>query len=111
MTDKFDETRAKFLSTDYLLWRNVLSCVVLVVLSTGAVSSWWYAYYTTPGAECHRGFFYFSVLWLVVQWVVIGYLYRYRNVPAFARGAIEMLILVANIWFVLFIFSLEPCVS
>lgn len=111
MTDKLGETREKLLSTQYPQWRNLLSCIVLVVLTTGAVSSWWYAYYTTPDTYCHKGFLYFSVLWLVVQWVVIGYLYRYQNIPAFARGAIKLLILLANVWFGLFIFSLKPCVS
>lgn len=111
MTDKFNEYRARLLSTDYPQWRNLLSCVVLVALSTGAVLSWWYAYYSIPETECHKGFLYFSALWLAVQWVVIGYLYWYRGIPAFARGAITLLILVANVWFGLFIFSLKPCVS
>ncbi len=39
MTDKFDEVKEKLLSTDYPQWRNVLSCGVLMVISTGAVSS------------------------------------------------------------------------
>lgn len=109
MTDKFNEYREKLLSTDYPKWRNLISSVVLVMLSTGAVLSWWYAYYTLPETGCHKGFLYLSVLWLAIQWVVIGYLYWYRNIPAFARGAIKLFILVANIWFILFIFALKPC--
>ncbi|MBN0988920.1 hypothetical protein [Amphritea pacifica] len=111
MKEKLNEIRAKLLSTDYPQWRNLLSCVVLIALSTGAVLSWWYAYYTLPETACHEGFLLFSVLWLAVQWVVIGYLYWYRDIPAFARNALKLLILVANIWFGLFIFSLQPCIS
>ncbi len=111
ITDKFYEARENLLSTDYPRWRNLLSCLALLVLTTGVVASWWYIYYTIPEVVCHKGHLYFSVLWLAVQWVVIGYLYWYRNIPAFARGAIKMLIGVANIWFGLFIFSLNPCVS
>ena len=92
-------------------WRNLLSCVVLALLALGAVGSWWYAYYSTPEAACYKGFLYLSVLWLVAQWIVIGYLYWYRDIPVFARGAIKLLILVANVWFGLFIFSLNPCGS
>jgi len=111
MTKKFSEYRERLLSPDYPQWRNLLSCLVLIVLSTWVVLSWWYAYFTLPETSCHRGFFFFSVLWLVVQWVVIGYLYRYQDIPAFARGAIKLLILVANVWFGLFIFSLKSCSS
>lgn len=109
MTDKLNETTAKLLMTDYPQWRNLLSSVVLVILCTGTVSSLWYAYYTTPGSDCHKGFLYLSVLWLAVQFVVIGYLYRITTIPAFARSAIKLLIMLANIWFGLFIFSLKPC--
>ncbi|MDX1456887.1 MAG: hypothetical protein R3276_04810 [Marinobacter sp.] len=109
MTDRFAQTKEKLLSTEYPRWRNLLSCTVLTLLSTGAVSAWWWAYYTTPDVGCHRGILYFSVVWLVAQWIVIGYLYWYQYIPAFARDGIKLLILVANVWFGLFIFSLQPC--
>jgi hypothetical protein len=54
---------------------------------------------------------YFSVIWLAVQWVVIGYLYRYQNIPAFAGDAIKLQVLLGNVWFGLFLFSLQPCVQ
>ena len=111
MTAKFSQAKEKLLSTGYPRWRNILACVILVLLATGAVSAWWYAYYTATDVECHKGFLYFSVVWLVVQWVVIGYLFRYQNIPAFARGGIKLLILLGNVWFGLFIFSLQPCAS
>jgi len=111
MTNKIDEYKAKLLSTDYSKGRNLLSSVLLIIVSTGAVLSWWYVYSVTEEAECHNGFLYLSVLWLISQWVVIGYLLLYPNIPAFARTAITLLILVANVWFGLFIFSLKACVS
>jgi len=109
MTEKLTEAKEKFLNTEYPRWRNVLSCAILVLLSTGMVSGWWYAYYTASDTECHKGFLYLSVVWLAVQWVVIGYLYRYQNIPAFARNSIKVLIMLGNVWFGLFIFSLQPC--
>ncbi|GAB2918108.1 hypothetical protein GCM10027181_16570 [Rheinheimera gaetbuli] len=109
MTDKGATYKAKLLSTDYPQWRNRLSCAALAALSGGAVLCWYYAYYTLPQTECYKGFLYISVLWLAVQWAVIGYLYWYRDIPAFARSAIKLLVLVANAWFGLFIFSLQPC--
>ena len=111
MADKFSEYRARLLSTDYPQWRNLISCSVLVALSTGTALSWWYAYYSTPEAACYKGFLYLSVLSLAIQWVVIGYLYWWRNTPAFARSAIKLLIMAANIWFCLLLFSLKPCGS
>src|SRR5690606_27079442 len=74
MPKNLTEAKDKLLSTEYPRWRNFLSCAILVLVVTGAVSAWWYVYYTTPDAECHKGFLYFSVIWLAVQWVVIGYL-------------------------------------
>jgi hypothetical protein len=109
MAENLTEAKDKLLSTAYPRWRNLLSCVIFVLLTTGMVSGWWYAYYTAPDMECHRGISYFSALWLAVQWVVIGYLYRDQNIPAFARGAVKLLILLGNVWFGLFIFSLQPC--
>ncbi|MGM8934632.1 hypothetical protein ACS8E9_07090 [Pseudomonas neustonica] len=109
MPKNLTEAKDKLLSTEYPRWRNFLSCAILVLVVTGAVSAWWYVYYTTPDTECHKGFLYFSVIWLAVQWVVIGYLYRYQNIPAFARDAIKLQILLGNIWFGLFLFSLQPC--
>jgi len=109
MTKHLTEAKEKLLSTKYPRWRNLLSCAVLGLLTTGMVLGWWYAYYTASDIECHKGILYFSAVWLAVQWVVIGYLYRYQNIPAFARGAIKLLIMLGNVWFGLFIFSLQSC--
>ena len=101
--------KEKLLSTDYPRWRNVVSCLVLFVLATGMASGWWYLYFTAPDTSCHKGALYFSFLWLAVQWVVIGYLYSYQTIPKFAREAIKLVLMLGNVWFGLFIFSLQPC--
>ncbi len=106
-----DTLLSKLSRTEYPRWRNLLSCVFLAVLSTGTVLSWYYLYFTLPATQCHKGTLYLSALWLAVQWVVIGYLYGWRDIPAFARTAIKLLIVVANLWFILFLFSLKSCGS
>lgn len=111
MAEKWAEARARLLSTEYPHWKNLISCLALFVSTTAMVLSWWYAYFAAPDAGCHHFFLFFSLLWLVAQWVVIGYLYGYRNIPYFARGAITFLMLVANMWFGFFIFSLQSCGS
>ncbi len=109
MAKNLTEAKEKLLSTEYPRWRNLLSCAILGLLTTGMVSGWWYAYYTVSDIECHKGILYFSAVWLAVQWVVIGHLYRNQNIPAFARDAIKLLILLGNVWFGIFVFSLQPC--
>lgn len=109
MKRNFTEVTEKLVSAEYPRWRNLLSCAILVIFTTGMVLSWWYAYYTGSDMECHKGILYFSAVWLAVQWVVIGYLCRYQNIPKFAREAIKLLILLGNVWFGFFIFSLQPC--
>lgn len=110
MAKDFAEFKEELLSTEYPEWRNKLSSLTLLILVTSVVLSFWYLYLTVPGLECYRGFFYFSFLWLIVQWIVIGYLYWFSNVPRFARTAIKVMIAVANCWFILFVFSLTACV-
>jgi len=109
MNKALQDAKAKWLSTEYAQWSNILTTLVLTVLVTGAVASWGYFYYSTPNTECFEGFFYLSLLWLLVQWIVIGFMYGYKTIPMFARHAIQLLILLSNAWFILFIFSLRPC--
>lgn len=111
MTGKFAQSKEKLLSTEYSSWRNLLSCGILVLIATGTVSAWWYVYFTVPDVECHKSILYLSGIWLAVQWLVIGYLYRYQNIPAFARDAIKVMMLMGNLWFGFFVFSLQPCVT
>ncbi|EAT13529.1 hypothetical protein RED65_09064 [Oceanobacter sp. RED65] len=109
MKGKWKEAKDRLFRTEYPRWRSLLSCAILLLLTTGMVLGWWYAYYTSSEIACHRGILYFSVVWLAVQWMVIGYLCCYQNIPAFARGAIKLLILLGNVWFGLFVFSLQSC--
>lgn len=109
MTSQLEGFKAKGLSTVYPRWRRVLSSVVLGVLATSIVLAWWYSFFTLEDTSCHRGFLYFSIVWLAVQWVVLGFLLAFETIPRFARGAIVLLILLGNIWFGLFLFSLQPC--
>lgn len=111
MSDKYNELMASLTGTEYPQWRNLFSSVLLLVLSTAVVGAWWYVYFTVPEIGCYKGFFFLSILWLAVQWVVIGYLYWCPEMPAYARNAIKLLILLANAWFILFLFSLKPCVA
>lgn len=110
MNKKIEDFKKEFLSTDYPKWRNVVSCSFLLILSYGAVLTFGYMYFTAPELKCWNGFFYLSVVWLFVQTAVIGFLYFYSNIPAFARWSVTLLILVANMWFILFLFSLKSCV-
>ena len=103
------EMKGGLLSTQYSKTRRVFSGTLLLILSAATVLTFWYMYFTYPGVDCWRGFFYISVPWLVVQIVVIAYLYFFNNIPAFARGAIDLLIGMANLWFILFLFSLKAC--
>lgn len=109
MSSKLALLKAKLLNTTYPRWRNTLSSSVLFLLSTGMVLSWCWVFYTTPETQCHKGILYFSFVWLFIQWLVIGYQFQYDNIPTFAREAIKLLILMSNVWFGFFIFSLKSC--
>lgn len=110
MSKKIEEFKRELFSTGYPKWRNVVSCSFLLIFSYGAVFTFWYMYFSYPEFKCWNGFFYLSVVWLFVQTTVIGFLYFYMNIPAFARWSITLFILVANMWFILFLFSLKSCV-
>lgn len=103
------QVKEMLLSTDYPQWRNLLSTAAFLIMTTGTAAAWIYIYYTSPDAACHRGFLYLTYVWLFIQWVVIGYLYQSKDIPSFARDAIKVLILLSNVWFGLFLFSLQPC--
>ncbi|GGX75177.1 hypothetical protein GCM10007392_47990 [Saccharospirillum salsuginis] len=109
MNEKLKDAIAKQTTTEYAQWRNVLTTLALTVLVTSTVATWGYIFYSTPNIECHENFWYLSLPWLLVQWVVIGFMFWYRNIPMFARHAIQLLIMFSNVWFIFFIFSLRPC--
>lgn len=105
----FKELKQKALATDYPKWRNLLAGAFLFLISTGTVATFGYLFATTPALACREFVLYFSAVWLIAQWLSIGYLYLFNGIPAFARGAVHLLILMGNVWFILFIFSLRPC--
>ena len=109
MNQKFNEFKEKSLSTDYPLWRNVVSTFFLTLMCLGVVGSFWYFFWSTENMQCYEGFLYTSAAWIVVELVVISYLFKFNTIPMFARDSIGALIAFSNIWFGLFIFSLRPC--
>lgn len=107
--DKITEIKAKLLSTSVVEWRVRLSALLLLVLCGGSVAAFNYIYFTVPKLHCYSSFFYLSFFWLTAEVSVIAYLSLYRNIPRFARESVEFSIVMANIWFILFIFDLKAC--
>ncbi len=107
--DRITEAKERQLSTSVTAWKITVSTVALFVLCSGSVAAFGYIYLTMPKLQCHTTYFYLSLLWLGAEYAVIGYLYCYKNIPKFAREAMVFSILLANIWFILFIFGLKEC--
>lgn len=109
MSNSFNKFKEKALSTDYPHWRNVVSTFLLGLMCLGIVGSYWYLYWTTENIQCYKGFLYLSVVWVAIELFVIAYMFKFKNIPKFARDSIGGLIAFSNIWFGLFLFSLKPC--
>lgn len=109
MSNSFNKLKEKALSTDYPHWRNVVSTFLLGLMCLGIVGSYWYLYWTTENIQCYKGFLYLSVVWVAIELFVIAYMFKFKNIPKFARDSIGGLIAFSNIWFGLFLFSLKPC--
>lgn len=109
MNQKIDELIRHMSSVEYPRWRNRASSAFLAVLCTGMVGCYWYLHTIKPSLKCYDGYLFFSVVWLLSEYVLIIYLYRYNNIPRFARTNIKMVIVFSNMWFGLFLFSLQPC--
>lgn len=109
--DRFKVMKDMYLSTSYSTWKNTFSTVMLLVFCISFVAIFGYLIFTIPSIFCQKIWFYFSILWLVVELAVISYLYFYKNIPRFAREAIVLLILMSNVWFAMFIFGLKECVA
>ncbi len=105
------EIKDRWLATSVTGWRNAVSIVALFSMCSGGVATFGYILITIPELQCHVAFFYLSILWLVSECTVLAYLYCYRNIPKFAREAVVFSLLMANIWFILFIFGLQECSS
>ncbi len=101
--------KAKYTSTEYPAWKNVAVTIILTVTCTLVVSIFWYLYFSTGTLGCYRGFLYLSIVWLLIELVLIAFLFRYKTIPRFAREAIGAIIGMSNIWFILFVFSLQAC--
>ena len=107
--DRMTELNKKLLSTSVTGWRIAVSTAALFILCSGSVAAFGYICFTMPKLQCHTSFFYLSVFWLSAEYVVIGYLYFYKNIPKFAREAIVLSIVIANFWLILFVFGLNEC--
>ena len=106
---RMTEVKGKLLSTSVTGWRVAVSTAVLFILCSGSVAAFGYIFFTMPKLQCHANFFYLSIFWLAAEYVVIGYLYFYKNIPKFARETIVLSIVIANFWFILFVFGLNEC--
>ncbi len=73
------------------------------------VASVWYLYISAESIECYKGFIYMTIAWIVVELILIAYMFKFNNIPCFARNAISLIIAFSNIWFGLLVFSLKPC--
>lgn len=101
--------KEKLLSTSVVGWQVAFSCVALFSACTVSVAAFGYLIYSTAELECHSVFFYLALLWLASEYAVIGWLYSDRNIPKFARDSVIITILLANVWFILFVFGLTEC--
>ncbi len=109
MNSRFETIKEKLLSTRYPFWRNIVSSLLLAIACLGMVGSFIYLYITNVAISCYDGFLTFAIIWLLSELVAISYLFYWSNIPAFARDAIKINIAFANIWFGLFVFSLNAC--
>jgi len=109
MMKKVAEAKEKLLSTSVVGWKLTTSTIALILLCSGSVAIFGYLCLTLPELQCYANYFYLSILWLGSELALIGYFYRYRHIPKFAREAVVPSILISNVWFILFIFGLKEC--
>ena len=111
MNSNLEKLKEKSLSTNYPMWRNIVSTSLLAFVCIGVVGSFIYLYLTNSGISCYEGYLIFSIFWLIAELVTLAYLFLWSNIPSFARDLIKINIAFANIWFGLFVFSLKSCVE
>ncbi len=109
MKSNISQLKETMLDTSYPSWRRLLSTLLLIVTCITVVMCFVYLYVNDTRLYCYQGFLIFSFIWLFVELVAIAYLYLWKNIPRFARDAIVMNIAFSNIWFGLFIFSVNAC--
>lgn len=103
------DIKSKLVSTSVVGWKNTASTIALLIMCGSTVAVFGYLCFSMPAFQCHLNYFYLSILWLIAEYTVIGYLYWYKDIPTFAREALVFFILIANIWLILFIFGLKEC--
>ncbi|MBB3169438.1 hypothetical protein [Simiduia aestuariiviva] len=101
--------KEQLLSTSVNNFGSAARAASLLILCGASVAAFGYVLITIPALQCHAFFFYLSIFWLAAEVAVIAYLYRYKNIPRFAREAVVISLLIANFWFILFVFSLQAC--
>ncbi|MGL6162556.1 hypothetical protein [Microbulbifer sp.] len=95
-------------STETKRWRKVITVIFYSVICVLPVIAFSLIVVFEPGYDQWKAFLFMSILWVCAELVVVWYIYYSDNMPAFARGAIQLNVLIANVWFGLFIFSLNP---
>lgn len=88
--------------------RHSIECVMLTLLATSVVGIWFWLFATNPAFQCQLGFVYLAGIWLLAQWAVLGYL-AILTLPLVFRESVKLSLLISNIWFGLFLFSLSAC--
>ncbi len=103
------EVKRRMMTTDIVRWRVVVSSVLLAILCSITVFSVIYLIWSTEGLSCFEGVVVMSLVWLCAELFIIYYLLFEKMIPAYARGAAVMLMLVGNYWLGMFAFSLHSC--
>ena len=109
MVNKFSELKEKALSTEVSKWWRFKSTVSLAVMCLGMVAYFWYLLVTMDALYCYKGFVYMTVVWIVAELTLIGYMFRSNSIPRFVRSSLELVLSSSNLWFGLFLFSLNAC--
>lgn len=109
MSSNRNQFLAGAMGTDYPQWKNIVFTVLMTAMCLGMPCLFWYLYVSTENLECYKGFLYLSITWVVVELVLIAYMFQYNNVPRFARNAMGLMLAFSNLWFGLFVLGLEAC--
>ncbi len=104
-----DALKHKMFSTEVARWRVVLSSGMLTILCSVIVIAVVYLLLSVDGLACFRFFIVMALIWLCAELFVISYLSFEKSIPAYARGAIVMLMIVGNYWLCTLMFSLRAC--
>ena len=109
MKQQWEELRVKALNTEHPRWRRIISTLLIILMTVTVAAVFWDHYFHNGNTSCLTGYFYFLILWLAAQIVVIGHLYFSEKTPAIARSSTKMLICFGNFWFILYLFNIQSC--